>query len=80
MNLLVAIVGLTAVGKSAVAIRLAQGFDGEIVSADSRHVYRYMDIGTAKPSTEERALRPLCLGDIARLQDPSGAPGRRTEA
>ena len=51
----VAIVGPTAVGKSALALRLAKSLDGEIVSADSRQVYRFMDIGTAKPSAEERA-------------------------
>lgn len=50
-----AIVGPTAVGKSALALRLAKSLGGEIVSADSRQVYRSMDIGTAKPSAEERA-------------------------
>lgn len=64
MNQLVAIVGPTAVGKSALATRLAQAFDGEIVSADSRQVYRYMDIGTAKPSPEERALVPHHIIDV----------------
>lgn len=65
MNQLIAIVGPTAVGKSSLAIHLAQAFGGEIVSADSRQVYRYMDIGTAKPSPEERALVPHHLIDIA---------------
>ena len=51
----VAIVGPTAVGKSALALQLAKSLEGEIVSADSRQVYRLMDIGTAKPSDEERA-------------------------
>jgi len=64
MSQLVAIVGPTAIGKSKLAIRLAQTFDGEIVSADSRQVYRYMDIGTAKPSPEERALVPHHLIDV----------------
>jgi len=64
MNRLLAIVGPTGVGKSRLALRLAQDFDGEIVSADSRQVYRYMDIGTAKPSQEERALVPYHLIDI----------------
>jgi tRNA dimethylallyltransferase len=64
MSQLVSIVGPTAVGKSAFALRLAQAFDGEIVSADSRQVYRYMDIGTAKPSPEERALIPHHLIDV----------------
>jgi tRNA dimethylallyltransferase len=64
INRLLAIVGPTGVGKSKLAIRLAQVFDGEIVSADSRQVYRYMDIGTAKPDPEERALVSHHLIDI----------------
>ena len=64
MNHLVAIVGPTGVGKSKLALHLAQAFDGEIVSADSRQIYRYMDIGTAKPSQEERALVLHHLIDI----------------
>jgi tRNA dimethylallyltransferase len=64
MSRLIAIVGPTAVGKSRLAIHLAQRFNGEIVSADSRQVYRYMDIGTAKPSTEQRALIPHHLIDV----------------
>jgi len=51
---LVAIVGPTAVGKTALALRLADELPVEVVSADSRQVYRYMDIGTAKPTVEER--------------------------
>lgn len=51
---LVVIVGPTASGKTALAIRLAQEFRGEIVSADSRAIYKYMDVGTAKPSVDER--------------------------
>lgn len=49
----VAVVGPTAVGKTALAVELAEAFDGEIVSADSRQFYRGMDIGTAKPTREE---------------------------
>ena len=64
MSYLVAIVGPTAVGKSKLAIHLVQTLDGEIVSADSRQVYRYMDIGTAKPSLRERALVPHHLIDV----------------
>lgn len=64
MNSLVAIVGPTAVGKSHLAMLLAQTFDGEIVSADSRQVYRYMDIGTAKPTPDERALIRHHLIDV----------------
>ena len=64
MNRLVAIVGSTGIGKSQLALRLAQTFDGEIVSADSRQVYRYMDIGTAKPSLEKLSLVPHHLINI----------------
>jgi len=65
MNHLLAIVGPTGVGKSRMAIQLAQALGGEIVSADSRQIYRYMDIGTAKPTPQERALAPHHLIDIA---------------
>jgi len=58
MNRLVAIVGPTGIGKSRLALHLAQIFTGEIVSADSRQVYRHMDIGTAKPTPEELTLIP----------------------
>ena len=64
MARLVAIVGPTGVGKSRLAIRLAQTFDGEIVNADSRQVYRHMDIGTAKPARQELSLVPHRLIDI----------------
>jgi tRNA dimethylallyltransferase len=61
---LLAILGPTAIGKSALAVELAQAFRGEIVSADSRQVYRYMDIGTAKPSPQQRSIVPHHLIDI----------------
>ncbi len=64
MNHLLAIVGPTGIGKSRLALRLAQTFEGEIVSADSRQVYRHMDIGTAKPSREELSLVPHHLINI----------------
>ncbi len=64
MNRLVAIVGPTAVGKSRLALSIAQTFGAEIVGADSRQVYRYMDIGTAKPGARERALVPHHLIDV----------------
>jgi tRNA dimethylallyltransferase len=64
MNFLVAIVGPTGIGKSKLAIRLAQNFDGEIVSADSRQVYCKLDIGTAKPGPQELSLVPHHLIDI----------------
>ncbi|MCL0077436.1 tRNA (adenosine(37)-N6)-dimethylallyltransferase MiaA [Dehalococcoidia bacterium] len=59
-----AILGPTAVGKSKLAVDLAQQLDGEIISADSRQVYRFLDIGTAKPTPEERSLVPHHLIDI----------------
>jgi len=58
VNHLVAIVGPTGIGKSRLALHLAQAFSGEIVNADSRQVYCYMDIGTAKPGPEELSLVP----------------------
>lgn len=48
------IAGPTASGKTAVGIELAQRIDGEIISADARQIYRFMDVGTAKPTAEER--------------------------
>lgn len=52
---LIVIAGPTAAGKTALSIQVARRLQGEIVSADSRQIYRYMDIGTAKPTAEERA-------------------------
>lgn len=60
----IVIVGPTASGKSELALRLANKFNGEIVSADSRKIYRGMDVGTAKPSKKERGLIPHHLIDI----------------
>ncbi|MCX5994292.1 MAG: tRNA (adenosine(37)-N6)-dimethylallyltransferase MiaA, partial [Chloroflexi bacterium] len=54
MKCLVAVVGPTAVGKSGLGIAIAKRFNGEIVNADSRQIYKYMDIGTAKPGRAER--------------------------
>ncbi len=65
---LVAIVGETASGKSSLAMELALQFNGEIICADSRTIYKGMDIGTAKPSAEERAAVPHHLLDVI---DPS---------
>lgn len=63
-KILIVIVGPTAVGKTDIALRLAQEFDGEIVSADSRLLYRGMDIGTAKPSRAEQARVPHHVIDV----------------
>jgi tRNA dimethylallyltransferase len=52
------------VGKSELALVLGREFDAEIVSADSRQVYRYLDIGTAKPTPQQRSLVPHHLIDI----------------
>jgi tRNA dimethylallyltransferase len=68
-NRLVAIVGPTATGKSQLALHMAQTFNGEIVSADSRQVYRHMDIGTAKPDPEMLALIPHHLINIINPDD-----------
>ncbi len=54
MKEILTIVGPTAVGKTEIAIRIAEHFNGEIISADSRQVYKYLNIGTAKPTIEER--------------------------
>ena len=67
---LVMIVGPTAVGKTEVAIRLAERLDGEIVSADSRMVYRGMDIGTAKPGVDERRHVRHHLIDVIEPDEP----------
>ncbi|MGH7350700.1 MAG: tRNA (adenosine(37)-N6)-dimethylallyltransferase, partial [Candidatus Rokuibacteriota bacterium] len=61
---LLALVGPTGVGKTAVAVRLAGQIAMEVVSADSRQVYRGMDIGTGKPTAEERAAVPHHLIDV----------------
>ena len=67
---LIAIVGPTAAGKSRLALELASRFDGEIVNGDSRQVYRRMDIGTAKPSPQERDQVPHHLVDIVDPDEP----------
>ena len=69
---LVCLVGPTAVGKTEIALRLAERLDGEIVSADSRLLYRGMDIGTAKPSAEERQRVPHHLVDVAEPDETWG--------
>ena len=65
--------GPTASGKSALAMTLAERFDGEIVSVDSAQVYRGMDIGTAKPGASERARVPHHLLDIVDPTDSYSA-------
>jgi len=70
LHRLVIVAGPTASGKSALALRLAEEFHGEIVSCDSVAVYRGMEIGTAKPPIADRALVPHHLIDVA---DPDEA-------
>lgn len=64
MQKLLVLLGQTAVGKTALSLKLATEFKGEIISADSRLFYRGMDIGTAKPSAAEQALVPHHLIDV----------------
>jgi tRNA dimethylallyltransferase len=64
MNKLIAIIGPTGIGKTKLAIQLALRFHGEIVNADSRQIYRHMEIGTAKPGKEELSSVPHHLVDI----------------
>lgn len=70
---LIVITGPTASGKTSLALELAQHFGGEIISADSMQVYRYMDIGTAKPSMDERALIAHHLIDVVEPDDKFNA-------
>src|SRR5260370_31728872 len=64
------VVGPTGVGKSAFALEVAERLEAEIVNADSRQVYRGMDIGTAKPTPDERRRVPHHLVDIRTPDDP----------
>lgn len=66
----IVVAGPTAVGKSALALDLAVRFRGAIVTADSRQVYRYMDIGTDKPGREERARAEHFMIDLVAPDDP----------
>ncbi len=70
---LIVLVGPTASGKTSLALRLAEAFRGEIVSCDSVAVYREMEIGTAKPSHDERALIQHHMIDIAWPDQPCTA-------
>ncbi len=63
---LIVVLGPTAVGKTSLAIDLCRGFGGEIIGADSRQIYRWMDIGTAKPTRQERSLVRHHLVDVRR--------------
>lgn len=67
---LIALIGATAVGKTALSLELAQRFRGEIVSADSRLIYKSMDIGTAKPTLAEQVIVPHHLIDLCWPNEP----------
>ena len=67
---ILAIVGPTAVGKTALAISLAKELGGEILSCDSMQIYRGMDIGTAKPTKDEQAAAPHHLIDLVSPKTP----------
>jgi tRNA dimethylallyltransferase len=77
---LVVIVGPTASGKSALAIELAEQFGGEIICADSRTVYKGMDIGTAKPSLEDQARVPHWGLDLVDPNEPFSVADFQTYA
>jgi tRNA dimethylallyltransferase len=76
---IIAIVGPTAVGKSRLAMELGRELDAAIISADSRQVYRYMDIGTDKASLEERALVPHYMLDLIEPDDSYSAQRFQSE-
>jgi tRNA dimethylallyltransferase len=66
---LIVILGPTGVGKTALGVEIAHALNGEIVSADSRQVYRYMDVGTGKPTAQQLADVPHHLLDIVNPDD-----------
>lgn len=72
---IILIAGPTAVGKTALSLELAVRLGTEIVNADSMQVYRYMDIGTAKPTARERALTAHHLLDVVNPDEPFDAAG-----
>src|SRR3954447_25898567 len=67
------VVGPTASGKTSLAIELCEKYDGEIVSADSVQVYRHFEVGTGKPSAEERARARHHLIDVIEPSEPMDA-------
>lgn len=64
---IIAIAGPSATGKTELAVKTAKEFNGEIISADSRYVYKYLDIASAKPTEEEKCGIPHYLTDIAEV-------------
>jgi len=76
----VAVVGPTATGKTALAVALAQRLGGEVVNADSMQLYRGMDIGTAKPDLAERGGVPHHLLDLWHVREPASVAEYRLRA
>ena len=70
---IIAVVGPTAVGKTALGIELAKRFNGEIIRGDSQQVYRHLDIGTAKATLEEQAEAPHHLIDVREVDEAYSA-------
>src|SRR4030042_5506158 len=75
---MVILLGPTGAGKSGLAIELAEAFGGEILKADSMQVYRYMNIGTAKPTPEDRQRIKHHLIDLVTPDQPFHAGFYRT--
>ncbi|CAN2041609.1 tRNA dimethylallyltransferase [Candidatus Magnetomoraceae bacterium gMMP-15] len=67
------IAGPTGVGKTSVVLKLAKKLGGEIIGADAMQIYRYMDIGTAKPTPHEQAIAPHHLIDVVNPNEPFDA-------
>jgi tRNA dimethylallyltransferase len=77
---IIVLTGPTGVGKTALAVELVRRFGGEIISADSRQIYRYLDIGTAKPSLDELAQAPHHLIDYVDPAEPFSVARYREDA
>ncbi|HVG12476.1 MAG TPA: isopentenyl transferase family protein, partial [Flavisolibacter sp.] len=73
MKILLVIAGPTAVGKTSLCVRLAERLQTEVVSADSRQLYRELNIGTAKPLPEEMGESPHHFINSHSIQDPINA-------
>jgi tRNA dimethylallyltransferase len=70
MHSILALVGPTGAGKTGLSLQIAQRLDAEIVNCDSRQVFRYLEIGTAKPTATERATVPHHLFDVVDPDQP----------